>query len=237
MARVSRAFVIANEKKPVARQIKKEVRRFLLANGVRVSPSSPQLVITVGGDGTVLFSKKYYGIPFFAIGSATSFICQSTFSSWKPKLCRVLRNLRREKRLLLSSSLNGKALPPALNEVGIRNPQPRVLSIHLKAGKSQFAFRADGFFISTPTGSPAYCYSCGGREMGRSDWRVQAVAISPFRRLFQPKIYGAGVEFAIRVSGREQPDVFLDGRVVGKLSEGSALLVKPSKKPFYFAKA
>ena len=90
MQRISRALVIANEKKPIARKVKKEVRNFLLPRGIRISQSKPQLLITVGGDGTVLFPKKYYGIPFFSIGSKTSFICQSDFSNWKKKRGRCL---------------------------------------------------------------------------------------------------------------------------------------------------
>jgi NAD+ kinase len=236
MGKVSRAFIIANEKKPVARQIKKEVRRFLLSNGIRISSSSPQLIITVGGDGTVLFSKKYYGTPFFAIGSATSFICQAKFSDYKGKLGCVLQNLRLEKRLLLDSEINGEKLPPALNEIGIRNPEPRILSIHFSAGKNEAAFRADGIFLSTPTGSPAYCYSCGGKEMKKSGWKIQAVAISPFRRLFPPLTLSAATACTIRISGHEKPDVFLDGQVVGKLTEKDTLRIKASKKNFYFAK-
>ena len=237
MAKVLRAFVIANEKKPIARAIKKGVREFLAKSGVKVSPSSPQLIITVGGDGTVLFSKKLYGVPFFSIGSSTSFICQATFANWKSKLASVLQNLKCEKRLLLDSSLNGKPLPLSLNEIGIRNPEPRVLSIHAKLGKRHYAFRADGFLLSTPTGSPAYCYSCGGKQMKKSDSRYQAVAIAPFRRLFSPRILPFAAKATVRISGHESAEIFVDGQVVGRLTEKGTLSVKASKKSFYFAKA
>lgn len=236
MAKVSRAFVIANEKKPVARQIKKDVQRFLVSYGARISSSLPQLVISVGGDGTVLFSKKYYGVPFFAIGSSTSFICQATFANWKSRLPRALQNLRLERRQLLESALNGKPLPLSLNEIGIRNPEPRVLSIHAKLGKRHYAFRADGFLLSTPTGSPAYCYSCGGKQMKKSDSRYQAVAIAPFRRLFSPCILPPSAKAAVRISGHESAEIFVDGQVVGRLTEKGTLSVKASKKGFYFAK-
>lgn len=236
MQKITRAFVIANQKKPIARAIKGEAEKFLALRGVRLSQSSPQLVITVGGDGTVLFSKKYYGIPFFSIGSSTSFLCQANFSDWKGKLQRVLQSPRPEKRLLIQAAANGRRLPLALNEVGIRNGEPRVISLHLAAGKFHAAFRADGIIFSTPTGSPAYCYSCGGAQMGKTESRYQAVAIAPFRRLFRPRIFQASATSYLRISGREKPEIFVDGQVVGKFTEKDTLAVKASRKKFCFAK-
>ena len=236
MGKISRAIVISNLGKPIARQVKRQAESFLSRRGISISPR-PQLVVTVGGDGTVLFSKKHYGAPFFAIGSRTSFMCQSTFSDWRGKLARLLRKPRAEPRLLLESRLNGRRLPAALNEIGIRNPEPRLFSLHLSAGGRQFAFRADGILFSTPTGSPAYCYSCGGKEMRKGERKYQAVAISPFRRTFKPLILGAEKPSTLRISGPERAQLFVDGQVVGSFSSKDTLVVKGSKKPFYFARA
>ena len=101
MKKFSRALVVANEKKPIATQVKKDVQKFLLQRGMKLSAANPQLVITVGGDGTVLFSKKHYGLPFFSIGSQTSFVCQANFSNWRKKLAAALRSHKLEERLLL----------------------------------------------------------------------------------------------------------------------------------------
>ena len=236
--KVSRALVIANPGKPLAGMVKKQVESFLRERGIAISTARPQLVVTVGGDGTVLFSKEYYGIPFFAIGSSTSFICQAKFSDWHHRLPAAIRGLRVEKRLMLQPSLNGRKLPPVLNEIGIRNPEPRVLSIHLQSGLRHFAFRADGLLLSTPTGSPAYAYSCGGKEMGRAGMHAyQAVAISPFRRLFAPTFIPAGTTATIRISGSERAQLFMDGQHFGAFTQKDTLRVRGGKRPFLFLKA
>ena len=234
MKKISRAFVVANNGKPFALQVKKEVQSFLSKRGISRSVSSPQLIITVGGDGTVLFSKKYYGIPFFSIGSKTSFICPANFSDWREKLSRALRDGKLEGRLLLEASVNGKKLPLSLNEIGIRNPEPRLLSMHLQVGKKHFAFRADGVFFSTPTGSMAYCYSCGGKEMKRTAKAYQAVAIAPFGRLFHPTIIPASSACILRVSGVDRAHLFIDGQPAGIFSEKDTLRIRASKKVFLF---
>lgn len=238
MAKVSRAIVLANSKKKVALAVKKDVEKFLSFSGVRICKAheKPQLVVSVGGDGTVLFRKEHYGTPFFAIGSATSFLCQSSFSDWKPRLSKALKRLRSEKRLLLECRLDGKLLPLSLNEIGIRNPLPRVLSIHLYSQGKHFAFRADGVLFSTPTGSPAYCYSCGGRQMAPSGNCYQAVAISPFRRLFSFKVFPAKSFCTLRISGSEKAQLFIDGQQFGRFTSKNTLTVKGSRKSFLFVK-
>lgn len=235
--KITRALVVANEKKPAARRIKKEAQLFLSSRGIDPRSASPQLIVTVGGDGTVLFSKKHYGKPFFSIGSKTSFICQADFSDWRKKLSRALSFPKLERRLLLEATLDGKKLPLSLNEIGIRNPEPRILSMHLQAGKRHFAFRADGVFFSTPTGSPAYCYSCGGKEMKKGEWRYQIVAIAPFRRLFRPTMASASLSCTLRISAPDTAHLFIDGQPAGAFSEKQTLKVRGSKKPFLFVKA
>ncbi len=233
---VKNAVVLANKKKPIATKVKRQAEAFLRSQGIAISGKKPQLIVTVGGDGTVLFSKRYYGIPFFAIGSGTSFICQADFSNWQPRLQRALRSWKLDRRLTLDCYLNGKKLPPALNEIGVRNPEPRVLSMHLRIGRKHFAFRADGLLFSTPTGSPAYCYSCGGKQMKKESRDYQAVAISPFRRLFSPKIIRKNEACTLRISGSERAQLFIDGQMTLAFTEKDTLRVKGGKRAFYFLK-
>ncbi len=234
--KITRAAVFANRKKLQTAAVKREVGKFLLAHGVSLSQKKPQLVITIGGDGTVLYHKKHYGVPFFAIGSNTSFICQATFANWRDKLSRALGNLRSEKRLMLSCSIDGKKMPLSLNEIGIRNPEPRVLSLHLAVGARHYAFRADGLLFCTPTGSPAYCYSCGGKQMKKGDKRYQAVAISPFRRTFAPLLLARAARCTLRLSGPERAQFFIDGHLFRQFTSKNTLRVWTSTKPFLFAK-
>jgi NAD+ kinase len=234
--KITRAAVAANRKKPQTAKLKAEVEKFLLARGIRPG-GKPQLVITVGGDGTLLYNKRHYGVPFFAIGSNTSFICQATFANWRRKLSKVLAGLKSEPRLLLSCSIDGKTMPLSLNEIGIRNPSPRVLSLHLAVGKRHFAFRADGLLICTPTGSMAYCYSCGGRQMERKSARYQVVAISPFRRIFHPLVLARNARCTLRISGPERATFFIDGQDFGTFSSENTLRIRACRRPFLFAKA
>ena len=235
--KIASATVAANRKKPQTAALKREVEMFLRMRGVSLTSKKPQLAITIGGDGTVLYHKRHYGAPYFAIGSNTSFICQATFADWRKKLSRVLAGLRTGKRLMLECSIDGHRMPLSLNEIGIRNPEPRVLSLHLAVGKKHYAFRADGLLFCTPTGSPAYCYSCGGRQMKKEGTDYQAVAISPFRRTFAPLVLPRGARCTLRLSGPERAQFFIDGHCFRPFTSKNTLRVWASKKAFLFAKA
>ncbi|MEM4554376.1 MAG: NAD(+)/NADH kinase [Candidatus Anstonellaceae archaeon] len=230
-----RAAVISNPKKQAAKEVAKQVRQLLKACSISITKNSPQLIITVGGDGTVLFAKQYYGIPFFSIGSRTSFICQATFSDWKRKLSRTLNGFSKEPRILLEAKIDGEDFQPALNEVGVRSTKPQLLSFQLFVGKKKYAFRADGILFSTPTGSPAYCYSCGGKQMPKESKSYQAVAICPFRRAFKPLILPPSIKCRLYLFGKHKAHFFVDGKVVRSFSQKDVLEVKVSSRRFFFA--
>ncbi|MCX6769264.1 MAG: hypothetical protein NT051_01140 [Candidatus Micrarchaeota archaeon] len=236
--KINSVAVLANEKKGIAKKIRTDVLLFLRAQGIVAGSSipNPQLVITIGGDGTVLYHKRFYGVPFFAIGSNTSFICQASFSNWQQKLSRLLSHLSVEKRLLLECEIDGKKMPLSLNEIGIRNPEPRVISIHLAAGKRHFAFRADGILFCTPNGSRAYGYSCGGKKMKRAGTDYQVVAISPFLRLFSPLLLKRNSVCVMRISSGDRTQFFVDGQKFGSFTSRNTLRVRASKTVFLFAK-
>jgi NAD+ kinase len=235
MKPVKSAVVVANPSKKNAIETRKQVLEFLGEKGVRISGRSADLFIAIGGDGTVLFNKGHFDKPIFAIGSESSFICQAQHHDWKEKLGKILGGFQTEERAMLSSELDGKKLPDALNEVCVRNKEHRILAMHLKVDKKDYAFRADGVLFSTATGSTAYSYSCGGEEMGQTDTRCQIVAIAPYRRSFEPMIVPQGAISTLIVESECDADVVIDGQHVFPLERSAVVKVYASGKKAKFA--
>ncbi|MDE1798335.1 MAG: hypothetical protein KGH63_02935, partial [Candidatus Micrarchaeota archaeon] len=135
--RLSSAAILFNPFKAHTKAIHGQMSAFLRSNGVKVlPPARAQVLITIGGDGTILYNKNRYLRPYWAIGSDTSFICQSHQRRWKKDLAQLIsRGFSAEKRLMLRAKLNGARLPDALNEVVVRSQYHRVLDLQLTVGR------------------------------------------------------------------------------------------------------
>jgi len=227
------AYVVANPKKPAVAKVKEEVEKFLAERKVGIS-SEGKLLVTIGGDGTILHNNRHFDKDIFAIGSKSSFLCQARLENWREKLGKILSGYKVQKRMMLASELDGKRLPDALNEVCARNKEHRILVLGLEIGKKWHEFRADGVMFATPTGSPAYCYSCGGKELAADANEYQAVAIAPFRREFEPVVVPAEVKCRLIVESECDADVVIDGQEVFPLKQKSVVKVWVSDKKAKF---
>jgi len=233
------AAILLNKKKQWAKELGLAVRSFLIQNGVEVkNPPDSQIIITIGGDGTILYHKSEFIHPIFAIGSGTSFICNAHKDTWESVLIGIIKNgFVLERRTMLSSWLDGKKLPDALNEVVIRNREHRILSLRLFVGNKRYVFEADGILFSTATGSYAYAYSCGGEEMPHLAKNYQVVAIAPYRRRFSPLMVNPGMTCEVHVDSTCDADAVIDGQYEVPVKRKCILIVKRSKREFLFVRA
>ena len=233
------AALVLNKKKKWAKAVYSQILNLLKAHHISIlSPSKSQILITIGGDGTILYHKFKYSQPIFAIGSDTSFICNAHKDDWREKLEDIISNgFRIEKRAMLSSWLDGKKLPDALNEVAIRNREHRILNLRLFVGKKRYAFEADGILFSTATGSSAYAYSCGGSEMPHLSKKFQIVAIAPYRRRFKPLIIKSDEKARVHVDSTCTAGAVVDGQYEHPVKRKCCLEVKLSKREFLFARS
>ncbi|MEM4390131.1 MAG: hypothetical protein QXG98_05745 [Candidatus Micrarchaeia archaeon] len=233
--RVRAALVATNPKKPESERVQAEVESFLLARGVRLSRKRPDLLITIGGDGTLLWNKEFTRAPVFGIGSAHSFLCQATMANWRERLEALLAGFRIERRAMLAASLNGKRLEDALNEFVVRAAGHRVLAFELCASGTCMSFRADGLIFSTPTGSSAYAYSSGGIELPPHARCYEIVAIAPYRRAFEYAVLSDAVRSTATVVSEMPAFVAVDGQFVHPFEGKAVLRVWKSSRTTDFA--
>lgn len=237
MVMVESATVLFNPKKKEGARMKREVEGFLLKHNVRLKERG-EIVVAIGGDGTILYNKHYYDMPIFGIGGELSFLCRATMKNWRGRLGKVLKGYRTDKRMMLASELDGKRLPDALNEVCIRRREHRVLRMKLTVAGRKYAFGADGVMFSTPTGSTAYAYSCGGKELPSHARKYEVVAIAPLRRGFKPLVVGENKVSRLLVEeGGKNTDVIIDGQLAFPMKKRSRIKVYKSGNVVRFVRA
>ena len=141
--------------------------------GQSFNPSSYNMVITVGGDGTFLeASQRLDRQLILGVNSdenhSVGKLCASNGPNFQKYLNRLLRgNFKIKKLNRMKILLNGKALPFfVLNDILISHVCPAAMSHYLlRVGQKTERQRGSGVWISTAAGSTAAMRSAGGRSM------------------------------------------------------------------------
>jgi len=232
MKKLRKALVIFNPTKPFARKLAEKVKRFIRSRGAEVvsNPKLADALIMVSGDGTILYNKDRYDLPIFAIGSRNSVICQSSTENWEKRLGRIIDSgFSTESRSMLTCEAGGKPIKDALNEIVIRSRDHRVIDIHLSIGGKRHEFYADGVLFTTPTGSTAYCYSCGGSILPKHSRKYEIVGIAPYMRAFKPTtVRDSAVTMASTPS--RTADLVFDGQFIHHIKPNAKIRIRKSRR-------
>ena len=144
-------------------------------HGPEIGDLSPELMIVLGGDGTMLSAARKYaesGVPLLGLNlGRMGFLLDTEFTEFESAIDAVLRGeYAVEERLMLAASIYSaetgevKYSEYALNEavVSQKNIQ-RLIHVDLRVnGTPVDHMHCDGLIVSTPTGSTGYSLSAGG---------------------------------------------------------------------------
>lgn len=135
-------------------------------NGLEIVSESPDVVISYGGDGTLLFSEREYpGIPKLPIRNSQFCIKCSNHQDEKVFKDLVEGQLKLQEYRKLHTNVYGKDLY-ALNDLVVRNELP-THAIRFKVLTADFLpseiLIGDGIVVSTPFGSTGYFKSITGK--------------------------------------------------------------------------
>jgi len=140
-----------------------------LLGGVPFSKMDADLIVTVGGDGTVLktcMSIPRPETPILAVNMGRrGYLTEVDPENAMHAIESFMKGTcKKEERVKLSATIEGETAVDALNEVVITSGTPsKMLHFLISIDKSQLLeFRGDGLIVSTPTGSTAYSLSAGG---------------------------------------------------------------------------
>ena len=187
--------------------------------------NSFDLLISIGGDGTILRAITYVkdlNIPIVGINTGRlGFLATIPMNTVEKALDEIFEgNYRISKRSLLAITVGeGEAvfdLNFALNEITVsRKNTTSMISVETWLDDEYLtSYWADGLIVSTPTGSTGYSLSCGGPViMPESDSFVLS-PIAPHNLNARPLVISSNKIIKLKVSGREDEHlVSLDSRI------------------------
>jgi NAD+ kinase len=204
--------------------------------------NSIDLMITIGGDGTLLRSITYVrdlGIPIIGINSGRlGFLATLNQEMLNSELDIILNGgYEIRERTLLKVSFEKKSKLSdfnfALNEVSVGRENTTSM-IEIKTtldGEYLNTYWADGLIISTPTGSTGYSLSCGGPIMTPSSQTFSITPIAPHNLNARPLIISDETNIELSVKGREESHLLsLDSRIISLTNDTKIKIKKANYK-------
>lgn len=155
------------------------------------------LVISVGGDGTVLSSAHRISdfTPLLGVNSnpkiKEGFLCRADAKNFESRLKKVMAGKFKIKKLSRLDAFIGKRkLTPALNEVFVGNRKPYLTALYeIRLGKTKEFQKSSGVIVCTPTGSNSWCTSAGGKKLPLNHKGFELIVREPYvGKLFRPKL-------------------------------------------------
>jgi NAD+ kinase len=186
-------------------------------------PEGHDVVISVGGDGTVLSaSHRTIGVPLLGINSdpkrSVGYFCATGIEGVDAAIAALEDGTLRRFRLhRLRLEVDGQtAGPPVLNDVLVANENPAATSRYiLIAGAREERQRSSGLWISTPAGSTAGIRSAGGAvlplDVPLLQYLVREPVVSPLASYELLRGVRALEEGIVVVSQMEQGYAYIDG--------------------------
>lgn len=258
--RVRRIGIVAKPRKAEGGQVLRELVPWLEGRGIEVLldlegaklvgrdsgldrtglPGAVDLVIVLGGDGTLLSVARAVGdreVPILGVNiGGLGFLTEITLDELFPLLTAVLAgDYKVSRRVMLQAAVvrQGQEIASytVLNDAVInKGALSRIINLETYVdGEYVTTFRADGLIISTPTGSTAYCLAAGGPIVYPTLHAYVLAPICPHTLTNRPLVLPEAAAVEV-IQGSAHEDVFLtlDGQVGFPLQHRDVVEVRRS---------
>ena len=197
------------------------------------------IVVTVGGDGTILYALQEIDKPIFSINTGgMGFLAEVESKYAISGLKRVIaKEYTIEERAKLKIVVDGKRLPDATNEVTVQTAQiAKMLHLQLYVENDLIeTMGADGVIIATPTGSTSYSLSVGGPFMDPAVHAMIIAPLAPFKLSARPWIIPLEKTIHVKVLPKsKESKIVIDGQFSKPATPESDIQITGSEKKARF---
>ena len=217
--------------------------------GVDVATSELELVIVLGGDGTILRAAELARAsraPLLGVNLGhVGFLAEAERDDLAAAVTRALaRDYQVEERMTLSVRVKhqGEVVWEswALNDASVEKAsRERSIEVAIEVdGRPLSTFGADGVVMSTPTGSTAYSFSAGGPIVWPTVEALLMVPLSAHALFARPLVVGPESALAVELLERSVGTgvLWCDGRRTFDLPAGARVVVRRSPDPVRLAR-
>jgi NAD+ kinase len=220
----------------------------VLADGARDAGDvgGADLVVSIGGDGTILHSVELVapaGVPILGVNSGRlGYLTAVEPPELRNALERWLAgDFVIEERMTLavtidapSNGLTGERV--ALNEAVVeKTSSGHTVHVAVCIDGTRFTtYAADGLIVATPTGSTAYAFSVRGPILAPSLRAMLLTPVSPHMLFDRSLVLEAEVTVRLEVIDDRPAVLTVDGQEMGRLAQGDAIECSQGPHPARF---
>ena len=205
--------------------------------------AASDLLVCVGGDGTVLHASEHAapgGTPIFGVRMGRlGFLSEVTGEEATEGLANVLRGGGRiERRSTVQAHVNDDPIAYALNDVVIgRSTLGRTVSVGARVdGVLVAEYRADAVVFATATGSTGYSLSVGGPILHPTSPELILVPVAPHLTRSNALVLPPTSEVHLYVERGHEAVITVDGLHERPLDSGSTVVVSHSDRVVDFVR-
>lgn len=210
------------------------------------------IVIAVGGDGTIIHTATLcaeYAKPILGINAGKLGFTAGMEIDELPLLENlVLGDYVTEKRCMIKVSIKNSAgsfQKFALNDAVISGELSKIVQYNMAiSGKKRYTYRADGFILSTPTGSTAYSLSAGGPVVEPTMNAMLYTPICPHSLLNRSVVFDKNTRLEVSVGenlgkiyltvdGESPLSIEKEASIDFSIADVSADLIRLNERSFY----
>jgi len=207
-----------------------------------VELSSCPLVVSVGGDGTFLYTARHVGstpilgVNLGEVGFLNAVPPDDAVEAVRGAVeyVRAHGQVRYREVPRVVASGDGWSLPPGLNEVGVFGPvrgRGNGIDLEVVVDDDRFtAGHADGVLVVTPTGSTGYNLAEGGPLVHPVVHALVVTAMSPTSGV-PPLVVDGDCEVRVRASGSPYAVVASDGSERRRVETPAEVVVRVDPQP------
>lgn len=196
-------------------------------------PVAADVVVAVGGDGTVLEAVRVAleaDLPVLGVNAGHLGFLTGVEAG---RLDEALDALAgggwvESRRMTLAANWGDGREAVGLNDVVVEKAiSQHVVKISVVVGAERLvSYRADGVVVATPTGSTAYTFSAGGPLVDPEIEALVVTAVAPHNLFARPIVFRADIGLRLTVDGDRSARVNVDGRDVAVLAPGEEVEVR-----------
>jgi NAD+ kinase len=195
-------------------------------------PADADVVVAVGGDGTVLEGVRLgieADLPVLGVNAGHMGFLAEVEPAMVPEAVAALAagEYSESRRMTLAARFDGADTVIGINDAVIeKTVSQHILRVAVWVNEERLiGYRTDAVIVATPTGSTAYTFSAGGPLVDPELEALVVTPVAPHTLFGRPLVFQPGTTLTFHIEGDRPGRVNIDGRSHAVLEPGEQVVI------------